>query len=165
MEYVTVFDIAETGYRTWPVPALGLIFVAIGVVQVFFRDRLPSGWRGKESTRFNRVFSWCWLVFACGWTLIVFVSTYSEYWSLSQAVKSGNVDVVEGLVSQFDPMPWEGHKMERFCVQNECFAYSNYWKTSGFNNATSHGGPIQEGLQVRVTFVRNAIVKLEVAKQ
>jgi len=54
--------------------------------------------------------------------------------------------------------------MERFCVSGVCFAYSDFVITSGFNNTSSHGGPIREGLPVRVTYVGDMIVKLEVAR-
>jgi hypothetical protein len=53
--------------------------------------------------------------------------------------------------------------MEKFCVNDHCFEYSDYVITGGFNNTRSHGGPIREGLPVRVTFIRNKIIKLEVA--
>jgi len=72
--------------------------------------------------------------------------------------------VVEGTVSRFVPMPVTGHAMERFCVHDTCFEYSDFVITSGFNNTSSHGGPIREGLPVRVTFVGNKIVKLEITK-
>lgn len=32
MEFVKVFDLAETGYRTWKFAAFGLIFMGVGTV-------------------------------------------------------------------------------------------------------------------------------------
>ncbi|WP_321797617.1 hypothetical protein [Burkholderia sp. BCC1988] len=66
-------------------------------------------------------------------------------------------------MTAFEPMPYGGHAMERFCVGQVCFSYSDYVVTGGFNNTASHGGPIRAGLPVRVSYVDGLIVKLEVA--
>jgi hypothetical protein len=170
VEYRTVFDITEAGYRAWLPLGFGLLFVAIGIRLVFFPNRMGDVFTGEkrlreQKPRFVRVFSWFFFAFSAAWTLTVFASTYGEYKSLISVVKSGHASVVEGVVSQFHPMPASGHDNERFCVGNNCFEYSDFEGTAAFNNTSSHGGPIREGLPVRVTFVGNAIVKLEVAKQ
>jgi len=36
--------------------------------------------------------------------------------------------------------------------------------TAGFNNTLSHGGPIHEGLRVRIADVDGAIARLEIAR-
>ncbi|MBN3777093.1 hypothetical protein G3O06_05860 [Burkholderia sp. Ac-20345] len=162
MEYRTVFDVAEAGYKAWSSPAFGLIFVVIGSVLVARRKSLPGWW--SEHPRASAAFTFYFFGFAILWTLIAFFSTYSEYSSLSKARMTNDVRVVEGVVTNFKPMPVTGHAMERFCVSGECFEYSDYVVTGGFNNTSSHGGPIREGLQVRVSYVGNSIVKLEVAK-
>jgi hypothetical protein len=96
-------------------------------------------------------------------TLVSFGSSYAEYRRLSTALASGKVEVVEGRVEDFDPMPPGGHKMERFCVRDRCFEYSDFELTNGFNNTASHGGPVRPGLLVRVTHYYGTIVRLEVA--
>ena len=162
MEYRTVFDVAEAGYKAWTFPAFGLIFVAIGGVLVAYRKRLPV-W-SKWPFRSSGPVVFCVFAFAILWTGMAAVSTFSEYSALSKARAGNNVQVVEGLVTDFKPMPVTGHGRERFCVSGVCFEYSDYVVTSGFNNTSSHGGPIHEGLQVRVSYVCNTIVKLEIAK-
>jgi hypothetical protein len=84
---------------------------------------------------------------------------------LVSALRDGRATVVEGRVYDFDPMPFSGHKMECFKVQDRCFCYSDFVVTQGFNQTRSHGGPIYEGLQVRVHHVGSAIARLEVAKE
>ena len=127
-----------------------------------YRKRLP-GW-SKRPFRSSAPFVFCFFAFAILWTGAAAVSTFSEYSALSKARAANNVQVVEGLVTDFKPMPVTGHGMERFCVSGNCFEYSDYVVASGFNNTSSHGGPIHEGLQVRVSHVDNTIVKLEVAE-
>lgn len=74
---------------------------------------------------------------------------------------------VEGRVVAFRPAPAEGHQNETFVVTGVPFSYSDYVITGGFNQTRSHGGPIREGLRVRITYVRsragNIVVRLEVA--
>jgi hypothetical protein len=86
--------------------------------------------------------------------------------AMMNLVETGQVHVVEGLVENFHPMAQAGHDMERFTVQGENFAYSDYVITGGFNNASSHGGPMKSGLPVRITYVDGnagrVIVKLEI---
>jgi len=162
MEYRTVFDIATAGYKSWSFPAFGLIFIVVGTLLVFNRKRLP-GWWGK-SPRASNAFAFFFLGFAVLWTLVAFGSTYGEYFSLTKAGSGENTRIIEGVVSNFKPMPVTGHAMERFCITDICFEYSDYVITGGFNNTSSHGGPIREGLPVRVTYVGKSILKLEVAK-
>lgn len=162
MHYHTVFDVATAGYKSWTFPASGLIFIAIGAVLVANRKNLPGRWSKRPKA--SNAFAFFFLGFAVLWTLSSFLSTYGEYTTLSTASESDGRKVVEGAVTDFRPMPVTGHAMEKFCVSGACFEYSDYVITGGFNNTSLHGGPIREGLQVRVTYVDNAIVKLEIAE-
>ncbi len=159
-EYTTVFDLAEVGYRQWPFAAFGLLFVAVGVLLVRYRRQLPArgpGW-------FRSAFSFVFLGFSILWTTIAFASSYGQFRLLESALREGHVAVVEGPVENFIPMPYTGHVMESFTVGGVQFAYSDYVVTAGFNNTRSHGGPIQPGRYVRVSYVRGDIVRLEVRR-
>ena len=162
MEYRTAFDIASAGYKSWTFPAFGLIFIAVGILLVAARKHLP-GWWGKRPTA-GSVFAFGFLGFAVVWTLTSFYGTYRVYSFASGAMDSKDALVAEGVVTDFEPMPATGHAMESFCVSGKCFKYSDYVITAGFNNTISHGGPIREGLPVRVTYIGNTILKLEVPK-
>ncbi|MFZ4536624.1 hypothetical protein [Propionivibrio sp.] len=162
MAYQTVFDITSAGYKSWSFPAFGLIFIAAGVVLFLHRKALPGWWRTRP--RASSAFAYFFLGFAVLWTLVSFGSTYADYRCIATAVEEGSAKVVEGPVTDFKPMPVSGHTMERFCVQQTCFEYSDFVVTGGFNNTSSHGGPIREGLPVRVSYVGNSIAKLEVAQ-
>jgi hypothetical protein len=160
--YVVVFDIANTGYKSFSLPAFGLIFIAVGIFLVLIRRSIP-GWSERPPWA-RLVFPWGFLCFAILWTLCAFVVTYGEYRAASSARQNNSAKVVEGIVTDFRPMPATGHSIETFCVSGVCFSYSDYIITSGFNQTSSHGGPIREGLPVRVTYVGDTIVKLEIAK-
>jgi hypothetical protein len=163
MEYRVVFDVATAGYKAWNVALVGFVFVLVAIGVVASRHKL-GGWWATHPTA-SKVFAFCFLGFSALWTSVSFVRTYSDYRALLNAEQTNALHVVEGVVSTFDPMPASGHTMERFCVAAECFTYSDFVVTPGFNNSASHGGPIRNGLAVRVSHLGNTIAKLEVANR
>ena len=164
MTFKTVFDAANEGYSTGWFPALGLILVAVGGLLVFapalVQRVLPSGLQGRSRT----VFSWMFFAYALLWTVGTFLATYLQYRTAISCLNAGNCPVAEGPVTNFVPMPYGGHAMERFTVDGRDFSYSDYHVTPGFRNTASHGGPIHEGLYVRITYSGNVILRLEVAQ-
>lgn len=165
MQYRVVFDNATIGYTGWHFAAFGMVGVVVGAVLVATVNRrgaLPFHWwstRPRASKRFAVYI----LIFSLFWTLTALYSTYAQFAALKKAQTNGTAQVVAGVVTHFKPMPATGHAMERFCVQETCFSYSDYVVSAGFNKTSSHGGPIREGLPVRVTYVGAAIIKLEIA--
>lgn len=59
-------------------------------------------------------------------------------------------------------MPYEGHQDECFRVKNEKFCYSDYVVQPGFHQSASHGGPIREGLPVRIAYSNGQILRLDI---
>lgn len=160
--YAIVFDLSTAGYKSWSFPAFGLIFITIGSTLVFAPRLMQVLLPGGVQSTSRRIFSWCFLGFALLWTAVSFLGTFGQYWSLKRAEEAGNYRVVEGLVQNFQPMPYGGHAMERFQVQGVWFSYSDYVVVASFNNTASHGGPIRAGLPVRISYIGNSIIKLEV---
>jgi hypothetical protein len=164
VHFRTVFDASQNGYATWWFAAVGLLFVCFGALLVFApatANRLmPAGLQGRSRT----LFGWTFLLFAVAWTLLNFEDTYQKYRDATTALRNRQYSVVEGPVTDFVPMPFTGHAMERFTVGGRRFSYSDYVLTIGFHHTASHGGPIREGRYVRVSYVGNLILRLEVAQ-
>jgi len=154
--YQVAFDLSQKSFQWW-FPAVGLIFLLLGAVLIWVG-------RSRQWPLSRRLFAYFMVAFACIWSAFVFSTTYGEYASLQSGYRNGQFSVAEGQVTNFHPMPYEGHQEECFSVQTQTFCYSDYVITSGFNNTASHGGPIHEGLPVRVTYIGNAIVRLEVRR-
>lgn len=163
-KFTTVFDVSQQGYATAWFPAFGLIFVVIGALLVFrpalMLRHMPSGIQGKA----RKGFSWFYFIFALLWTITSFLATYYEHNKAISDLRKGHFSVVEGRVSDFVPMPYTGHSQESFSVSRQRFSYSDFIVTSGFHNTASHGGPIREGLYVRVSHSGNLILRLELAE-
>ena len=153
-QYRVAFDLSQKSFEWW-FPAFGLVFVAIGGVIVWLgRTR---NWQGSR-----RIAGYFMIGFACLWSGVTFSTTFSDYAALHSAYRRSQFSVVEGRVTNFRPMPYEGHQLECFSVQSQTFCYSDYVVTAGFSNSASHGGPIREGLPVRISYIGNSIVRVEV---
>jgi hypothetical protein len=159
VNYTTVFDVTQSGYRQWWFPAFGLIPIVVGLALPFL---MRIGFF-RRSPWMESWFPALFVGFAIFWTLGALALTASDYFRLAAGLRHGRCEVVEGVVEQFDPMPYAGHKHESFVVAGHRFDYSDYEVVAGFNQTTSHGGPIREGLHVRIHSKGNEIAKLEVA--
>jgi hypothetical protein len=165
MMYKTAFDISQTAPIDWRVTAVCVALILSGAVLVAARKQFatwalwPMSFR-KFATPFAVVYLAIVVIISAG---IVRLSMQSHKELIGQ-LNSTNAKVVEGRVSQFVSSPYSGHADERFCVQGSCFSYSDYVLTGGFNRTSSHGGPIREGLPVRVTYFDNTILKLEIGE-
>ncbi len=162
MKYALIFDVVEGGFRNWWFPAVGLVFVFIGIFLVKNRKILPCMFPGQMGPKDGVKLGF--FVLACSvlWMAFTFTSTWRDYSALRNALKEGNVAVVEGRVENFVSIP---HKTERFSVCGASFSYSNYEVTAGFNNTNSYGGPIREGMWVRIAHLGNSIARLEIVRQ
>jgi len=160
--YATVFDVTQAGFRQWTFSVVGLFLIAAGLsmrtlVRIgIFRPQYP--WMMKW---FPRLF----VGFAVFWTLISFTSTFADYRGAVSAMQNNLAHVVEGAVTEFKRMAYTGHSMESFIVQGVRFEYSDFVITAGFNNTTSHGGPIREGLPVKIWYSGGEILRLDIKRE
>ncbi len=150
MLYETVFDISDVGFKYLWLPAGGAIVAAVGVLFLF-----------RGSLRRFGIFM---LIIAPCWMVASFVVTNGEYLALIRAYSEGNFKVVEGPVQNFFPMPFTPNGKESFEVGGVRFEYSDFELTAAHNTTTVHAGPIEDGLFVRVAYIGNKILRLEVRK-
>jgi hypothetical protein len=165
MHYVTVFDATNAPYRNLSFVLPGLALTSVGAVMVFrpsWLDRLR--FRPTPARRWFRPFAWFYFLFAIVWTIFAGGAVLSDAINAKRAVEHRDCQSVEGPVRHFHPMPVSGHDNERFEVNGVAFSYSDYIVTAGFNNTSSHGGPIREGLPVRICFRDGEILRLEIAQ-
>jgi hypothetical protein len=160
MHFETVFDVAVSGYQSWWVPAFGLTFAILGGVMVLFPRETGLLLSGIPK---NRAYGWMVFIFASVWTFWTFAGTYNAYVVARDALATGAYRVVEGPVTNFIPM--RRGRGESFTVAGHQFTYSDYPIGPGFNHTRSHGGPIDNGVYVRVTYDRrDTILRLEIGR-
>jgi hypothetical protein len=162
MVYNVVFDIHAAGYKAENLYPLGLsaCFALVGIWMIAKRKVLAASTQRPMSPYFPFLYFGFSIVFFT----TVLITTHTAYVEALADFDAGRVKVAEGRVSRFIPMPYSGHALEHFCVDKACFSYSNYLSSPGFNQTSSHGGPIHEGLPVRVTYTGNTIVRLETGR-
>jgi hypothetical protein len=164
MQYQVLYDIQQIAYPGWWIFGVGFVLISVGTSFFLLRDSafmnaifdLGGALRRAIVPLFLACFGLLWIFIGC--------LNYAHFAEIRRIAHNENVDVAEGRVTQFVPMPYEGHADETFVVNGHRFAYSEYDETTGFHHTQSHGGPMRDGLQVRITFVGDAITKLEIAR-
>lgn len=156
MEYRSVFDIQQANdhYLWLLVASLGLMIMFLGVYGFMERGaKLRSHLKQIFITLFGMLWLGAWL------------NTYLHFENLRDALRRGEYSIAEGRVTDFIPTPYGGKDRESFNVGERHFSYSSYDLTKGFNQTRDKGGPLREGLQVRISYVDDdTIVRIEVAK-
>ena len=161
-----IFDVTQSGYQSAYFPAFGLIFVVLGVIlfglyragkslrDLFFKDASKRSWWVSPSL---------FLGFALLWTLSTFSFTYFDYRQLRSAFEEGRCQIVEGRIQNFSPgKDNRGETDETFDVSGVHFSYSAYSASPGFNQTVAKGGPLKEGVQVRIFVYKQNIARLEI---
>ena len=160
MTYDVVFDASRGHGIAWTFLAPGILFILLGVAVLTKKIVLPTQMSPQSVARGAKFF----LGFAVLWTTLAAGAMARDYFRLKSVLVGNQAEILEGRVTNFRPMPWSGHPMESFSVCGVTFSYSDFIETGSFNNATSHGGPIREGLWVRISLVGNSIARLEIAR-
>ena len=151
-EYRTIFEITSKGF-TWWFATVGLL-PAIPGAALWFR-------KGHGSWRVTWV-KYSLPAFALLWLSVATIPMWLEYTKLQNDYRRGSFSIVQGRVEDFHPMPPQGHSAECFTVEHQRFCYGDNIISAGFNNDSAHGGPIRAGLPVRISYVGDDILKLEV---
>ena|SRR5438067_4490624 len=152
-----VYDVVRDGYSGWIGVWCGLAGLAGAAAFCRARKFLwPAGLRFIPCAA---------IPFIALWLLIWVVGTGTQYFSLRRALQSGQCAVVEGIVTDFQPMPSTGHGNESFTVSGVHFSYSDFSITPGFRRTNYRGGPMRAGLHVRIHYRGKDIARLEIARE
>jgi hypothetical protein len=161
-DYRTVFDVAVNGYQTWRAAILpGSLSVAALIILVLLRSNFSPK---SKSTRFYRGIIGAVAVAAAAGCVAMLVHTRREYDALRSSLRDRTFQVVEGDVVDFVPQGTDGHPIERFRVNSTRFEYSRSDITSAFHRTAIRGGPIRDGIAVRIADVNGKIARLEILR-
>jgi hypothetical protein len=153
------YDLTTEGYSDWWFPALGLI-AAVGCAVVYVA--LATVLRPAAPTSARKAMGWA-VVFLPLWSIAMFALTYHQYQDLEAEYRRGAYQEVSGRVENFvDSGPRLQPGTEKFTVAGMPFSYSQNTISPGFRKTRASGGPLREGVWVRVRYTGDAIVRLEI---
>lgn len=157
MQFETVYDIANAGCRLGYLVLVGLALVIAALVP--WLRRSPPEYPPPANAEWHK-----WGVpFFAVWTLLAFVTTWAQYWSLLRDIRTGRAQELEGVVTDFRAAPdYKG--TERFHLGDREFSYSRFATKQGFHTLSADGGPIANGAHVRVLYMNDHILRLEIAR-
>jgi hypothetical protein len=158
--FVTLYDASQAGYN-WLPAITGLFLVGGGILALCRPALFEKQFSNGRTVRPSKTFAWVFLLCAMAISIPMNTVTWSRYQTAISRLRSEDFGIVQGRVENFVPEPLTGHAMESFSVGGKSFSYGQYVDTSGFHNSSSHGGPIKEGLYVRISYRGNVILKLE----
>jgi hypothetical protein len=170
MEYEVVFEIPKTGgYGFIKLILAGLIVSSILPAGVIYGHQLPKKFISKVQVN---AFMVIYLLAALSYSaLIIFLLPLQDA-KLRNEYANGNFRIVEGVVENFELRPTKRcmnakRFTEKFTVNGVKFSYFDPCITLGharssYSKTSLKGGPILEGLSVRIVYIDNKILKLEV---
>lgn len=147
--YIEYFNIMTSGAPGGSL-ALTISFTLIVTGLIFLRFR--HSW-----PRMVKILPILALISLIGVTVKKSVSS-SEYNRLRKVVINKKHIVTEGIVENF--IPQDDFNPESFSVNGKIFSYSDDKTNSAFNEVSSQGGPIKNGIDVRIFYQENDIIGL-----
>jgi TM2 domain-containing membrane protein YozV len=168
-EYFNILHYLPIQEISFVLPGVGFIIVGIGLYKLSKKQSVQLSLNEAHeniSKKFMRGFSKFIICFAVIFTITSGLSIFIRYFNLRQCYINKNYNIVKGVVENFNPMPYTGHKLESFTIDGILFEYSDYdLSTGGFRRTKSHGGPIDEGVYIKIYYVSikgvgNSIISL-----
>jgi hypothetical protein len=156
-EYFNILYYLPIQEISFVLPGIGFIIVGIGLYKLNKKQSIQmtlDDLRVSVNKKFIRGFSKFIICFSLIWTSTSALLIFPRYFNLRQCYLNKNYNIAEGVVENFVPMPYHGHKLESFTVNGTLFEYSDYdLSTGGFRKTKSHGGPIDEGVYIKIYYV------------
>lgn len=156
------YDMESQGFQYWHLLILSPFGFVMGIA-VFFvvNDFMKNVWLRLycKSGAIIFVLGWVWLG---AWVLL---GPYIQYRDVLNSIKADNVHTVFGEVSNFKPASHYGSRHESFVVAFKNFSYSPNDIKPGFRTTRDEGNPIRIGDFVRISYVGQTIVKIELCSR
>jgi hypothetical protein len=160
MEYNIIYDANSTSFpNTFFLPGIIIITVTL-VFSVMYYNK-------------NRNIHIIIVAFICSITIgaanfAAYSYIYPMYMDCQRAFRTGDYTTVTGIIENFQPrLNGKGSPPEQFTVKGVKFSYTDGIIGCGFSQTRGTGGSIQNGMNVRITYLpytQNKIIRFEIHK-
>ena len=157
--YVTIYDASQQSFGYWllALPFAGIIIIDLIAFAILWRSRC----KGIKLPFVPIILTGGMLLFATVVLSVLFLKPLFEWRLYNHLITAEEAPCVEGVITDFKPMPEGGHADESFIVDGRRFRYSSYDITSGFNKTVVRGGPLKEGMNVKLWYYEGVILKIQ----
>jgi len=162
-ELVVAYDLLEAGYELFWMPAIGLIFVALGILEIRYAKFFSQFISGSWSVRACRIFGWITLCFAVAWTTLTFTATFGPYHILRSDYLAKNYKIAEGSLIKLAASKSSQKTYRNYSVADQRISFSADSTVTGW-------GPdfilrnMDAGSHVRIAFKNQSIFRIEVER-
>jgi hypothetical protein len=155
--YQTVF---ETSYFSNGILFWDAIFLAIGIFATATAVALARK-RLRGPALFLGFISLVWILT----TIWMCVTTVKEGLGYMASLRNGSCGTEEGVVEVLYRQPEGGHSAgDRIRINKSEFEINYFETTFAYSQTLAHGGALNTGVQARVHFLGNRILKVEIAE-
>ncbi len=155
--FVVEYVVTRNGFH-WAIPLIPFSILIVCLLRLFW-EKNPL-----RKTIIIACMTFVAILFVAGSALSVW-----NYITGTSVYRHGRFSVIEGFVQNFRPLPqWvrrgQGSLKESFSVNGVTFSYHDISQVEGtcFQHSP-WGDPIHEGIYVRIAYIDNCILRLEVA--
>lgn len=166
MNYEIVFDVAQQQIDIWDIITPTLVFgviitlVGIGILVNIIPSRIGTPkWAAV-------IFCLVGAVFSFYLASVSYLNIYRQREYYFRSLAEGTTSIVEGCVMNYTPREsLDRGPLESFSVNNITFEYNGSRSQYGFHETKALGGPIRAGLYVRINYIDNVILRIEIAEE
>ncbi|HEX6536964.1 MAG TPA: hypothetical protein VF041_20430 [Gemmatimonadaceae bacterium] len=156
-----IFDVTTAGYHDWWIPCLFVgVTGALAAMMLAGRRRSP---RYAAAMPVGAIVTFAAIMLFGAFTW--FIDGYRDYRRMRSELLSGHYETVDGVITNFVPGGFGDHPLESFTVAGHDYWYSFSILTPGYHRPHWLGGPLRDGLHVRIADVHGQIARLEVLEQ
>lgn len=156
-----VFDVRTADFASWfAFVPLVVLLTALVVELVRRRQELREVFRSPRRPHIA-IYLLAGVVLAL-LTGARFLSYVEEKKEFVRVLNANQARVVEGEITNYTPQAWTGRPLEKFQVGSEGFSFDGFGASPAYHKRRRSGGPLQEGMRVRVFEFRGSILRVEV---
>jgi hypothetical protein len=153
MTFKTIFEATPSQESLAWFPVIGVAFVFVGVLLVLKPQLYLNGVFPRVRASWGKPLSWIWLVFWSIWT----AASFSAAMQGKSVPQSESYAVVEGWITNFMRMPYNGPSHGSFVVAGKQFTFSRI-------EPIPAEASITDGIYARVTFRERPFNRIEILR-